>query len=110
MQAVRKKKPTAIPQVRDEMTLEVEQILAAGLEDAYRSLSLVEKQAFKVKGEQTALAIRDLLRGSKVKVKNIFRLIIEWLKLLPGVNRFFLEQEAKIKADKIVAMKKKYLS
>jgi hypothetical protein len=31
---------------------------------------------------------------------------LQWLKLLPGVNRFFLEQEAKIKTDRIIHLKK----
>jgi hypothetical protein len=35
-------------------------------------------------------------------VKKILALIRDWLKLIPGVNRFFLEQEAKIKTDKIL--------
>jgi len=32
---------------------------------------------------------------------------LDWLKILPGVNKFFLEQEAKIKTDKILALKNK---
>jgi len=32
-------------------------------------------------------------------------LIKKWLLLIPGVNKYFLEQEAKIKADEIVKMK-----
>jgi hypothetical protein len=37
-----------------------------------------------------------------VSTKKIFVLIRAWLKIIPGVNRFFLEQEAKIKTDKIL--------
>jgi hypothetical protein len=29
------------------------------------------------------------------------KLIREWLLIIPGVNKYFLEQEAKIKTDKI---------
>ncbi len=101
-----KKKPTQIPQVRDELTLKVENLLEEDLKDAYKEMTPVQQQEFKIKGEKTAFEICELLRRGKVKVKKIFMLILEWLKLLPGVNRFFLEQEAKIKADKIIALKK----
>ena len=101
-----KKQPlAAIPQAQDTITRQVEQILEAGLGDAFQALTPIQKQEFKIKGEETARKIRDLLRDAHMKVKKIFRLILQWLKILPGVNRFFLEQEAKIKADKIIALK-----
>lgn len=104
----RKPKQTTIPQVRDEMTVKVEKILEEGIGDAYSRLSPVAKQEFKIKGEETAYKIGVLLKATHIKVKSILKLILEWLKLLPGVNRFFLEQEAKIKTDKIVAYHKKH--
>lgn len=100
----KKQKPTKIPQVRDEMTVQIEHIMEEGLKDAFKELSPAEAQEFKIKGEETALQIRNMMRKGKVKVKKIFTLLIEWLKLLPGVNRFFLEQEAKIKTDKIISI------
>ena len=101
----KKQKMAAIPQVQDTVTRQVEQILEAGLGDAFQALTPIQKQEFKIKGEETARKIRDLLRDAHMKVKKIFRLILQWLKILPGLNRFFLEQEAKIKADKIIALK-----
>jgi len=101
----KKKKGGLIPQVRDELTVEIEHVMEEGLKDAFTELTPVQAQEFKIKGEQIALQIRQLLRGTKIKVKRIVKLLVEWLKLLPGVNKFFLEQEAKIKADKIVALK-----
>src|SRR3989339_1651416 len=101
-----KKKPRIIPNVRDALTVEVEKVMEEGLKDAFKELTPIQRQEFKIKGEQTATQIRDLLRATHVKVKKIIRLIVEWLKMLPGINRFFLEQEAKIKTDKIIALKK----
>lgn len=92
---------------RDEITVKVEKILEEGLNDSFQRLSPIAKQEFKIKGEQTASQIRELLKSTHVKVKKIFRLILDWLRMLPGINRFFLEQEAKIKTDKIIALKKK---
>ncbi len=94
------------PTPRDALTVQVEGILAAGLKDTYEKLPPIAQQEFKLKGEETAGKIRELLRSTKIKVKKIFRLIIEWLMLLPSVNHFFLEQEAKIKTDKIIELKK----
>ncbi len=99
-----KKKPVLMPQVRDNLTLKIEHVMEDGLKDAFITLSPLEQQEFKLKGEQTAQAIRSLLSETKIKIKKIFELLMLWLKLLPGVNRFFLEQEAKIKVDQILAI------
>lgn len=101
----KKKKQTTVPQVRDEITVNIEKIMEEGLADAFRALSPIEQQEFKIKGEETARAIRLSLKSAHVKVKKIFRLLLEWLKMLPGINKFFLEQEAKIKADRIIGLK-----
>lgn len=89
----------------DPLAFQIEKIMEEGIAEAYQELTPVQKQQFKIKGEQTALQIKALLQSTRVKVKKIFRLLLEWLKLLPGVNRFFLMQEAKIKTDKIIALK-----
>lgn len=101
-----KKKKVFIPTIKDEFTRKVEQLMEEGLADAYRELTIVQQQEFKIKGEETAWKIRELFKRSHVKVKEVFKLLVEWLRLLPGINKFFIEQEAKIKADKILSLKK----
>ncbi|OIO20269.1 MAG: hypothetical protein AUJ23_00640 [Candidatus Magasanikbacteria bacterium CG1_02_32_51] len=101
-----KKKNNQIPIVKDEVTLKIEKIMEDGLEDAYKELTPIQQQEFKIKGEETAWNIRQVLKKTKIKIKEIFKLLLDWLKLLPGVNKFFLEQEAKIKADKIISLNK----
>jgi len=100
-----KKKPSKIPAIKDAMTVKIEKIMEHDLSDAYSELTPLQQQEFKIKGEETAWEIRKLLKSAHVKLKTIFKLILEWLKMLPGINRFFLEQEAKIKTDKIIALK-----
>ncbi len=100
----KRQRPTHIPQVRDELTVKVEKIMEEGLADAFNELSPIERQEFKIKGEETALQIRELLKATHIKIKKVFKLLFTWLKLLPGINRFYLEQEAKIKSDKIVSL------
>ncbi|MEK7213198.1 MAG: hypothetical protein AAB678_02050 [Patescibacteria group bacterium] len=96
-----------LPAVRDELEVRIEKIMEDGLTDAYSRLSPIARQEFKLRGEQTANKIHELLQATKVKVKKIFQLLLEWLKMLPGVNHFFLEQEAKIKTDRIIALQKR---
>lgn len=96
--------PKKIPQVRDEMLVKIEHIMEEGLVDAFKEMTPVQKQEFKMGGEKAAAQIRALLGDTKIKVKKIFDILVAWLKLIPGVNRFFIEQEAKIKADKITSL------
>lgn len=81
----------------------VESILEGGLEDMYVKMMPAEQQNFKAKGEETTNLIIRLMHEPKIKIKKIFELIKKWLKMIPGINRFFLEQTAKIKTDKILA-------
>jgi len=96
--------PSTASLTKDEVTKKIEKIMESGLSDAYNRLSPIAKQEFKIKGEETANDIRDLLNNTKIKVKKIIKLIIEWLSMLPGINKFFLEQEAKIKTDRIIEL------
>jgi len=86
---------------------EIDSILAEGLHEVFLSLSPEKQREFKQKGEETVSKISALLDKTKVKVSKIIDLIRGWLQLVPGINRFFLEQEAKIKADKIMKIKNK---
>ncbi|MFH1187286.1 MAG: hypothetical protein V1688_00300 [bacterium] len=86
---------------------QIESILQEGLEETYKTMDPVSREQFKTQGEDTARAINILLSKTKVKVKEIVNLIVKWLKLIPGINKFFIEQEAKIKADKLLAQKRK---
>ena len=84
----------------------VEAILEGNLEDLYFSLDAGTQEKFKKKGEETTVKIIQLITSAKATFKNFFKLIFKWLKIIPGANRYFLEQEAKIKADEIIKMKK----
>jgi len=86
---------------------QIENILEEDLEEIYFSLPPEKQKEFKTKGEETAKKISLALQKTKIKVNQIIKLIKNWLKLIPGVNKFFLEQEAKIKADKIIELKRK---
>jgi hypothetical protein len=89
---------------KDEAVIEVEKILEDGIGPFYASLPPEARPLFKQKGEEAANEISEMVRTLHMKVKRILELIYMWLKTIPGVNKFFLEQEAKIKTDRIVEL------
>jgi len=93
---------------QQQRAIAIDHILAAGLNEIFLHLKADEQQAFKKKGEETVTKINELLNKTKIRVNKLIALIRDWLKLIPGVNKFFLEQEAKIKADQILKIKDKF--
>ena len=91
-----------------QRVVEIDSILADGLNEVFLNMNAAQQANFKKTGEETVSKISKLLLETKVKVNKIVELIRKWLKLIPGVNRFFLEQEVKIKTDKIIKLKNKY--
>ena len=81
---------------------QVEALLSEGLMQLYQSLPESRRAAFKQTGEQVANRITDMIMYGKAKVKEIWTLIGEWLRVVPGVNKYYLEQEIKIKTDRIM--------
>ncbi|MFA6228045.1 MAG: hypothetical protein WC668_02560 [Patescibacteria group bacterium] len=99
--------PTATPANAEALKTykQIEGILEEDLGEIYNNLSPKDQQVFKIKGEEAARSIfKVVYHQAKIKVKKIIHLIKKWLRTVPGINRYFLEQEAKIKADKIVAL------
>ena len=104
MQATTQATVTPAKPQKDELTQSVEEILQEDLEDLYKNLPENKKQEFKEEGEKAASIIKQMIEKGKVHGRKVISLIKKWLQIIPGVNKFFLEQESKIKADKIVEM------
>lgn len=90
---------------KDPMLADIERVLSEDLTDAFLAMPPDKQAAFKRAGEETAGRIREMLAAATVSAKKIFDQIREWLRMIPGINRFFVEQEAKIKTDKILRIK-----
>ena len=88
----------------DRLEEEIEDILEEDLKELYLAMPADKRAAFRHKGEETRSKVRALVASAKVNARKVFSLIRDWLKMIPGVNRFFLEQEAKIKTDKILVV------
>jgi hypothetical protein len=84
---------------------QIEQILEADLGEIYFQMDAQHQAMFKAGGEETAQKIDGLLIQAKVKSQQIFELIKSWLQLIPGINKWFVMQESKIKTDKIIRIK-----
>lgn len=84
---------------------QIDAYLSEGLSETFLAMPPARQKIFKEQGEVTAKKINVLLDATKINVGKIIDLIKKWLKLIAGVNQFFLDQEAKIKADKIIKIK-----
>jgi hypothetical protein len=96
--------PAPRPLPKDVILIEVESILSENIAVLYKNLPAEKKQIFKNRGEQVATQINAMIKSGLLRIKKILELIREWLIIIPGINHFYLEQESKIKADKIQLM------
>ncbi|MBI4599910.1 hypothetical protein HY732_03225 [Candidatus Uhrbacteria bacterium] len=100
--------PTAAPVrplKKSALLSSIENVLEEGLLSIYKDLTPKQRKQFKHEGERVAATIEKVLKKAQVKLIELIRIIRRWLQMLPGVNVFFLEQEAKIKAEKILSLK-----
>ena len=96
--------PPVQPSLAEIRYHQIESILEEDLADLFFRLDPQTQLEFKMEGEKTTQGISKLLSQAKIKVKKIVDLIRHWLRIIPGINKHFLEQETKIKADKILAL------
>lgn len=88
-----------------ERKKKIEKVLEKNMEDVYLNMPQHKQIEFKRVGLEISQKINDLLGKAKVKIKNIINLIKKWLLIIPNINKYFLEQEAKIKADEILKIR-----
>ncbi len=82
----------------------IEKILEKNLAEVYQAIPEYLRPEFREKGAETASKISTLLQSAKLKIREIIDLILNWLKIVPGLNRFFIEKEAAIKAEEILGL------
>lgn len=89
---------------KDPTTAAVEKILEQDLGDLYVKLDPETKKKLRVRGDILTERLKAVVSGARVKARRILSWIRDWLRLIPGINKYFLEQEAKIKTDKILEL------
>lgn len=92
--------------VKSATRKEIEQVLSDGLVPMYQGMTAQEQARFRRTGEETAGAIEQLLGTFKATAKIVYQLIRAWLLLIPRVNKYFLEQETKLKTDRIMELQR----
>lgn len=80
----------------------IENILQEDLEEIFFNMDEAHRRMFKAQGERVAIQIEKIIATGKSITVKVLEIIKQWLRLIPGVNKFFIEQEAKIKTDKII--------
>lgn len=105
-QAVGVPAPAAIAVPPDKVSEDVQKILEDGLEEAIVTMPEEAKQRFLQKGKEIGTILADMVRHYKVEVKRVLSMLKEWLTAIPGINKFFLEKEAKIKTDRILELER----
>jgi len=96
--------PAVLPIQKSPLLLEIESIMEENLREIYQNMPDELKLRFNSEGEKTAGEINNLMQSLKATTKKLIEVLKKWLLIIPGINKFFLEQEAKIKADKIMAI------
>ncbi len=86
---------------------QIEDVLSGDLGDLFLKMPVPKQREFKEKGEETAEQINVMLDSAKFNIKKVVDLIRKWLMVIPGINKYFLEQETKIKADEILRLRSK---
>lgn len=88
----------------DPLTSSIEQILSDDMLEHYTAMPPELKLKFRQKGDETASKLRLMMDSAVIKAKDVLKLIVGWLKVIPNINKYFLEQESKIKTDRIVEL------
>lgn len=87
---------------KDQELQMVERVLEKGLLNTYLEMPPAERERFKTAGEQTATQLRALFEKKGVRPRQIHDPIVTWLKTIPKVNHYYLDQAAKIKTDGVL--------
>jgi hypothetical protein len=91
----------------DPTVRSIELILSEDMMDQFKAMSPEDQAQFKAKGEETVSKLIVLMHKTAIKAKEVLKLIVGWLRFIPHVNKYFLEQESKIKTDKILELYKR---
>ncbi|MFZ5364597.1 MAG: hypothetical protein ACOZBH_00080 [Patescibacteria group bacterium] len=103
--AVSRKQPEKPPAIDLELKA-VRDVMQENIKELFLAMTPGQQKQFKEEGVRTAKEISGLLHQVKVNTKRILDLIKRWLSRLPGINKYFLEQESKIKLDRLLEIKK----
>lgn len=100
--------PVARPAVVEKSPLRenIEAALAdESLQRIYAGLPPAVQGRFRDEGSALAAWIETAITTGKLILKEVHRRIVAWLRIIPRVNHWYLQQEAKVKTDAILAIR-----
>lgn len=100
--------PVARPAVVEKSPLrqDIESALAdESLQRIYAGLPPVVQGRFRDDGSTLAAWIETAITTGKLILKELHHHIVAWLRIIPRVNHWYLQQEAKVKTDAILAIR-----
>ena len=100
--------PVARPVVVEKSPLRenIEAALAdEQLQRIYAGLPPATQGKFRDAGEALAVRLEQMLTTGKFELRVAHGGIKSWLSVIPRTNRFYLDQEAKVKTDSILALR-----
>ncbi len=86
---------------------DIEGVLSDGLSQVYQGMTPKEQEIFRLKGDEAASKIEEMMLGFTATAKKVVAIIRAWLAFIPRANKYFLEQESKVKTDEILKLQKK---
>ncbi len=97
---------TTTPSIKTQDRQAIESVLSEGLTDMYQKMTPQQQVRFQAAGKVAAATIETLLSNFRATARKVAALIRHWLALIPGVSRYFLAQESKLKTDKILQLQR----
>lgn len=100
--------PVARPIVIEKSPLreDIEAALAdEQLQRIYAGLPPAVQGRFRDEGSKLAVWIETAITAGKLILKELHHRIVAWLRIIPRVNHWYLQQEAKVKTDAILALR-----
>jgi type IV secretory pathway VirB10-like protein len=97
----------AVQVQKSEARKEIEDLLSDGLTEIYKTMTPQQQEVFRQKGDEAATSIEQMVGTFRASARKVVDVIRGWLSTIPGVNKFFLEQESKLKTDEIMKLQMK---
>ena len=83
--------PVAAPEAPVDPTVRsIELILSEDMMEQFKAMSPADQEKFKAKGEETVSKLTVLMQKTAIKAKEVLKLIANWLRFIPHVNKYFL--------------------
>lgn len=95
--------PVEIP--KDPIQKKIDDIFERNVADAFGELQPLQQEAFRVAAETAAASVHALLSAPKLEPTKIRAVVAGILQLLPETNPWWVEQEAALKTEALVALR-----